>query len=271
MPLDIAWCDCEKNLMNVASKLHTIRPDTDILVLPEMFTSGFIQDPDLLDKVSSYADATLAAVKGWSERFNMAITGSYQVKENGMTFNRAFFVEPSGETTFYDKRHLFCLSPESKLFSPGEELPPVIRFRGWNIAMIVCYDLRFPVWCRNFRHRYDMLIVPANWPSSRGYAWEHLLIARAIENQAVVVGADRSGHDDYGNYDGMAYIFDALGRKTASSAAIDSNTPSDSKTSQNFENYIYAEFSKDQLDKMRMKLPVINDADDFSIECSSKH
>lgn len=257
LPLDIAWCDCEKNLMSVASQMQHISHDTDILVLPELFTSGFVQDQALIDKVSSYSDATLAAVRGWSQRFSMAVTGSCQVKENGKIYNRAFFVEPSGETTFYDKRHLFCLSPESKLFQPGNELPPVIRFRGWNISMIVCYDLRFPVWCRNSNHRYDIMIIPANWPASRGYAWKHLLIARAIENQAVVVGANRSGSDDYGDYNNLSYIFDPLGQPISSVNDAKETTSSP---------FIYAEFSKLDLEKMRKRLPVINDSDNFNIE-----
>lgn len=246
--------------MNVAEKLPHLQQGTDILVLPEMFTTGFVQDPMLLDGASSFADATIAAIKGWSSRFNIAIAGSFQTKEAGNTYNRGFFIEPSGETTFYDKRHLFCLSPESRLFTPGNALPPVIRFRGWNISMSICYDLRFPIWCRNRKHRYDIMLVPANWPTARGYAWQHLLIARAIENQAIVVGANRSGSDDYGNYDNLSYIFDPLGRMIAPS-----QTETGTTTDNSPEDFLYAEFSKEQLDKMRMKLPVVNDSDDFRL------
>lgn len=249
--------------MAVAERLPQLKQDTDILVLPEMFTTGFIQDPILLDQASSFADATIAAVKGWSSRFNIAIAGSFQTKEGRNTYNRGFFIEPSGEASFYDKRHLFCLSPESKLFTPGNALPQVIRFRGWNISMIVCYDLRFPIWCRNRKHQYDLMLVPANWPSVRGYAWKHLLIARAIENQAIFVGANRSGNDDYGNYDGMSYIFDPLGRMLAPGTSETSSPVSDRKNAAS--GFIYAEFSKDDLQKMRMKLPVINDSDDYNI------
>lgn len=255
LPLNIKWNDCEHNLMEVASRLHTLAPDTDILVLPEMFTSGFVKTPELLDAVSKYADATLATIKGWSERHNVAIAGSFQVKEDGKTYNRAFFVEPSGETTIYNKRHLFCLSPESQLCAQGTQLPPVIRFRGWNISMIVCYDLRFPVWCRNDQQRYDILLVPANWPSSREYAWKHLLIARAIENQAIVVGANRSGEDEYGNYNNTSFIMDYAGHIVAPK-----ETPNDASE------FIYATFTKEELTKWRSKIPVFNDADNFTVD-----
>ena len=101
---------------------------------------------------------------------------------------------------------------EHKVFASGDKQPPVVRYRGWNISLIVCYDLRFPVWCRNNRQSYDLMLVPANWPSSRGYAWKHLLIGRAIENQAVYVGANRGGSDDFGDYDGLSFVVNGLGK-----------------------------------------------------------
>ena len=262
LPVDIAWADVERNLLNVAEKLSAIRRDVDILVLPELFSTGFIQDEQMLRQLARMsADMTLAAVKLWSSRSNMAIAGSYLDSIGNGYVNRGFFVEPSGETTFYDKSHLFCLSAESKVFTRGKELPPVIRFRGWNISLIVCYDLRFPVWCRNAGHRYDILLVPANWASARGYAWQHLLIARAIENQAVVVGANRSGIDDYGDYNGQSFIFDPYGKVLA---PADSGT-NDTSTDAPADGFIYADYMKSQLEKVRSYLPVGRDADRFDI------
>ncbi|MDE6528620.1 MAG: nitrilase family protein [Muribaculaceae bacterium] len=265
LPLDIVWADIERNLLTVAEKLTGIRPDTDILVLPELFSTGFVQDEAMLRNLAATsAQMTLAAVKLWSSRFNMAIAGSYLASIGSKIVNRGFFIEPSGETTFYDKHHLFCLSAESRIFSKGMELPPVIRFRGWNFSLIVCYDLRFPVWCRNRNQRYDILLVPANWASARGYAWRQLLIARAIENQSVVVGANRSGHDDYGDYNHQSFIFDPFGKELAPSCPMnDSGHGLDTANSP--DSFIYAEYTMAQLSKVRSYLPVGNDADSFQI------
>jgi len=270
LPLDIAWCDCEENLLAVADKLPSVHPDTDILVLPELFSTGFIQDEALLKQTARVAsDMTLAALRLWSNRFNMAVAGSYLAYDGGKCYNRGFFIEPSGEETFYDKRHLFCLSAENKVFTRGNRLPPVVRFRGWNISMVVCYDLRFPVWCRNDGQRYDVLLVPANWASARGYAWKHLLISRAIENQAIVVGANRSGQDDYGDYTGMSFVFDPFGKQIAP----EERQATDEHAKQRVNNanasaspFIYVEYSKEQLEKVRSSLPFGQDADRFAIE-----
>lgn len=215
VPLDIVWTDISENLFSAERQLSTLPSSTDVAVLPELFSTGFIATSDLLDRFAESVDnsETLRRVQHWAKKFNFAVAGSYLAKdENNSIFNRAFFVEPSGETTVYDKHHLFSLSSESQNFTPGMEHIPVIRFRGWNIALAICYELRFPEWLRNKGQMYDLLILPANWPARRAYAWEHLLIARAIENQAFVVGANRSGHDDSGDYDNLSMIFDYLGK-----------------------------------------------------------
>ena len=128
---------------------------------------------------------------------------------------------------------------------------PVVRFRGWNIALIVCYDLRFPAWCRNRMGAYDLLLVPANWPQSRAYAWQHLLIARAIENQCCVVGANRAGEDSYGVYDGLTYIFDGRGRPVG---LIPDECP-----------FVVADLDRAEQEEFRKKFPAMRDADDFRI------
>lgn len=254
LPLPIAWCDYDSNMAMVHDSLRHLQPGTDILVLPELFSTGFIQDESLIEQMATnHGQEAIYTVRQWSADFNVAIVGSVLIKEDGKYLNRGFFVEPSGEIALYDKRHLFCLSPEAKIFTPGATLPKVVRYRGWNISFVICYDLRFPVWCRNKGNRYDMLIVPANWPSTRGYAWKQLLIARAIENQAVVVGADRSGRDDYGDYENMAYVFDPSGHEIASSRSHD---------------LLYASYTIDEVNKMRRRLPVGDDADDFDLFCS---
>ncbi|MBD5225382.1 MAG: nitrilase family protein [Bacteroidales bacterium] len=259
LSLDIVWNDIERNIKAVLDAIAWMHPDTDILVLPELFSTGFIQDRDLLKEITEkQTDRVLVYLKRLSSTHHIAIAGSMLAKDNDNLYNRGFFVEPTGEITCYDKRHLFCLSPESNIFSAGKLTPPVIRYRGWNISMVICYDLRFPVWCRNKKNNADILIVPANWPMSRSYAWEHLLIARAIENQCIVVGANRSGEDDYGKYSGLSYIFDATGHVIASSSAQRDRHNVDI-------DIIYTTYTKEELDKTRKKLPFGNDADDFTI------
>ena len=198
--LDIAWNDSEENLFAAEKALSQLDKNTDIAVLPELFTTGFIDNlAALSNSAEEFSESrTLARLKDWAKNLNFAIAGTYLVKENNKIYNRAFFVEPSGEATFYDKAHLFCQSSESTNFEEGDKTIPVVRYRGWNIALAVCYEVRFPAWLRNNDNKYDVLIIPANWPTKRGYAWQHLLIARAIENQAYIVGANRSGTDDDG-------------------------------------------------------------------------
>lgn len=254
--LDIHWANVEENMSETQKLIATLDQDTDLVVLPELFSTGFIQDESLMENLTArHGVSTLATLTEWAGTFDMAIAGSILVKEDGCFYNRGFIITPDGTTTFYDKRHLFCLSPEAKTYAHGHALPPVVGFRGWNISLIICYDLRFPVWCRNKGHRYDMLIVPANWPQARGYAWKHLLIARAIENQAVVVGADRSGTDDYGDYDGLSMIVDPTGHILAP----------DNDSAAKPDTIIYATYSREWVEKMRNRLPVGADADYFEL------
>lgn len=252
LPIDIKYGDVEANLGLMEKMIEAVPKDTDLVVLPELFTTSFIADAELLQKVAESMDGpTMKVVKAMAASHGIAICGSFIVIENDEIFNRAFFVEPSGKTTLYDKRHLFCLSPEAQLFRAGNRPIPVVEYKGWKIAMMVCYDLRFPVWSRNLGHAYDLLLIPANWPHAREYAWSHLLIARAIENQAVVVGCNRSGRDDFGEYDNLTFIFDALGMPIGTVG----------------EEYgiVYASPSLEAIQKSRRRLPVCTSADDFDI------
>lgn len=212
--LDITWADVEENLYAVEASIRRLDKNTDLVVLPELFTTGYLSSPELLYKFAEEEkySKTLDSLHEWSKKYNVAITGSFLVRVDDKFYNRGFFIEPSGDETFYDKTHLFSLSNESKTLTPGVAPIPVVRFRGWNIALAVCYELRFPVWLRNTDNRYDVLVIPANWPSKRAYAWKHLLIARAIENQAYVIGVNRSGKDDSGSYDDMTYVFNYIGK-----------------------------------------------------------
>ena len=215
IPYDIIYADVENNLISVAHQLNQVEPDTDIVVLPELFTTSFIPESALIaEKAELTTGHTVETLKRWAQYFGFAIAGSFLATDGkGHFYNKAFFVEPMGDVTFTDKRHLFPISSESKTYTPGSTFPPTIRFRGWNIRLIVCYDLRFPVWTRNQPDNlYDLLLVPSNWPVSRVKQFKLLLSARAVENQIYTVGCNRTGSDKFGDYTtGMSVIFDNLG------------------------------------------------------------
>lgn len=253
LSLDILQGEPEENLRRTERLMKELPLSPDLVVLPELFTTGFIQDAGELSRVAESIDgSTMKTVAQLARQYDTAICGSFAAKESGKIYNRAFFVKPVGDAVFYDKRHLFCLSSEAQLFGQGRSPMPIVDYRGWRIAMMICYDLRFPVWSRNCGNAYDMLVVPANWPHARGYAWTHLLIARAIENQAVVVGANRSGSDDYGCYDNLSFIYDALGE------SIGAELPDIPVT--------LASPSLEAVAKVRRRMPAHRSADHFSIE-----
>ncbi len=252
IPLDITWADKTANMSKVRELVSGLRPGVDVAVLPELFSTGFIPDADLTTELAEgNSGETITALSRLASEKNLAICGSFLACMAGNYYNRGFFIEPSGEITFYDKRHLFSLSRETKLLGGGRELPPMVRFRGWTFSLVICYDLRFPVWCRNVGLRYDVMLVPANWPASRKYAWEHLLIGRAIENQAYYIGADRSGTDDYGCYDGTAMAFDYMGQPTGDT---------DQRTG-----VIYVTTSREKLAESRRRMPVSGDSDQMTV------
>lgn len=256
LPLDIVFVDKETNFSNIASALQQTDRDTDLIVLPELFSTAFIADEGVArEKAEPHddsSDSTLARMSALARQFNIALCGSYlKLDLEDRPANHCVFIEPSGEYAVYDKRHLFGISRESEFCGAGAAEPPVVRYRGWNISMAVCYDLRFPAWCRNRGLRYDMLLIPANWPDSREYAWHQLLIARAIENQAVIVGADRAGCDDYGRYDGLSEVYDFMGKPVG----VRSDT-----------GIIYATLFKDRLEQYRHRFPFYKDADSFRFE-----
>lgn len=244
----IAWEDLDKNLEHYESLLCRVEGKTDVAVLPETFTTGFSM------QVEKNADAangvTVATLKGWALKYKLAIVGSFIAKEGEMYFNRAFFITPEGESFFYDKRHLFRMAGEDKHFTPGNKRV-IIRYKGWNICLQVCYDLRFPVWSRNVGNEYDVLIYVANWPKARRVAWISLLQARAIENVAYVCGVNRVGVDGKGFvYSGDSMIISPKGKKLADVGKRDAATRT-------------CTLSKSDLESFRQKFPVWKDADRF--------
>lgn len=224
--LDISHADKEANLKE-AERIIRLINDVDIAVLPELFSTGFINDVDATIAIAETIDGpTISNLKRIASETETAICGSYIGKNTytNQLFNRCFFVTPSGEVTTYDKRHLFILSKEVEMFTPGDSRPPIMEYKGWKISMACCYDLRFPCWMRNLSSdsglSYDMMLVPANWPEVREYTWHHLLIARAIENQAYYVGANRSGEDSFGRYGELSEIIDYKGISIATTSVI---------------------------------------------------
>ncbi len=252
LPMPIAWGDSNANIAFVEQALSSLPEKTDIVVLPELFTTGYSDDPETMAELAERNTGdTVNTLRRWASRYGCAFAGSFLASTPPHYYNRGFIIEPNGDETFYDKRHLFSLSNEARMFAPGTTPPPVVRFRGWNISLIVCYDLRFPVWCRSRHNSYDLLLVVANWPKARGYAFEHLLIARAIENQCAVVGANRGGSDAYGDYSGLSFIFDCRGYSAGTPAG---DTP-----------WLTADLSRLQQEKFRSAFPVSADADDFNL------
>ena len=192
----LAWQDAAANLAHFAQLLAPLAGATDLVLLPEMFTSGFTMKPE------SYAEPADGETRGWllqqARSLDAAVGGSVAVKDRGHYFNRFMLATPQGELHQYDKRHLFRMGGEHRHYSAGMQAQ-VIEWRGVRVCPLVCYDLRFPVWSRRrARLEYDLLLYCANWPAVRRQAWMTLLRARAIENQAFVAGVNRVGEDGHG-------------------------------------------------------------------------
>ncbi|MHA6246416.1 amidohydrolase [Pontibacter sp. CAU 1760] len=186
------WQDAGKNRAMFSEKLAAAAPQTDLVVLPEMFTTGFSMEAEALAEEA--AGPTLLWMRQEAQKHQAVITGSVMVKENGHYLNRLYWVRPNGSYATYDKKHLFRMAGEHHTYTAGGE-KIVVELNGWNICPLVCYDLRFPVWSRNVSNSYDLLLYVANWPQARSLAWRTLLQARAIENVAYVVGVNRVGTD----------------------------------------------------------------------------
>ena len=247
---DIAWENKQENLRMLREKLHALRGTTEIVVLPEMFSTGFtMKSRELAEPVSGI---TVRILKELAADFQLALCGSFICSERSNYYNRAFFITPEGEEFYYDKRHLFRMGNEAEYFSSGNN-KLIISYRGWNICLLVCYDLRFPVWSRNVNNEYDLLIYVASWPQARRLAWDTLLCARALENMCYVCGVNRIGVD--GNkliYNGGSVVFSAKGEVLAS-------------VTDGEEGIETVSLSLISLQQLRDKFPVWKDADAFRL------
>ncbi|MFV8225530.1 amidohydrolase [Christiangramia aquimixticola] len=246
---NLEWENTDANLQMFSAKIEEIKGETDLVILPEMFTTGFSMNAESLAEGTE--GKTLEWMKKKAKEGNFAITGSVIIKESGNFYNRLIFVFPDGNYHTYDKRHTFTLAKEDKIYTAGTERL-IVDYKGWKICPLVCYDLRFPVWARNTVD-YDLLIYVANWPEKRIAAWDALLKARAIENMSYCIGLNRTGKDgnDH-NYNGHSAVYDMLG-----------NALSHPEKSEVF----VSTFSlyKTELKDVRNKFKFLQDRDDFSL------
>lgn len=241
--LDIIWKNKNANFQQIENLLSD--NEADIIMLPEMFASGYYMKPD---EIADRNSETLSWMKKFASSRNSAVCGSVSVYDEGNFYNRFYFVNPDGIHHQYDKRHLFSFSGEHHTYSPGRE-KVIVEYKGWRILLQVCYDLRFPVFSRNIGD-YDAVLYVANWPEARIDAWTTLLKARAIENQAYVFGLNRIGTD--GNnliYPESSYCFGPAGEIVS---LVDGQV-------------VMAEFNTVHLQSFRAKFQFLNDGDEFKI------
>jgi omega-amidase len=249
---DLYWEDVSANLAMLENKIMGIEERTELVILPEMFSTGFSMRPaalaETMDGISVSWMKRIAGTK------KIILTGSLIISENGHYYNRLLWILPDGTMGHYDKRHRFAFAGEDKEYTPGNQRL-IASVKGWRINLQVCYDLRFPVWARQqggSLPEYDILLYVANWPERRSHAWKTLLTARAIENQCYVIGVNRSGKDGNGiEYNGDSMVIDALGQTLHHASAT--------------EDVYTITLEKASLQLIRDKFPFWRDADEFKI------
>jgi omega-amidase len=247
--VDLVWENPVQNRMIFEEQIGQLIGKSELVILPETFTTGFsMRACDLAEPMDG---PTIKWLINLSHTTGMAICGSLIIKDSGLYYNRFLFVTPTGEISCYNKRHLFSIGGESISFTSGDQRM-IVNYLGWRIALYVCYDLRFPVWCRNLNDT-DLMIFTANWPASRREVWNTLLKARAIENQVYVAGVNRVGTDGNGIlYSGESQMVNSRGEVLKENALTNNGLSS-------------YEISKSALIDFREKFPVSNDADRFVI------
>jgi predicted amidohydrolase len=249
---DLFWEQPQANMAMLEEKIWEIEK-TDLIVLPEMFTTGFSMNASNLSE--PVGGTTFKWMRQMANQKKAAITGSYIVKEDSNYFNRLYFVKPDGSSSYYDKKHLFTLAGEQDVYTPGSD-KLIIEYKGWRICPLICYDLRFPVWARSkkskeYLYEFDLLVYVANWPDGRIQAWDALLKARAIENSAYCIGVNRIGKDPYPkDYPGHSSIYSYLGDSLGFLESEQTTT---------------IKLSYDALEEYRVKYPFQKDADRFNI------
>lgn len=248
------WHDIDANLAMLEEKTWQIGQETDLIVLPEMFSTGFTNAaPELAEPMNS---KTFRWVKQMAKQTNAVVSGSFIARDGKDLYNRLLWMCPDGTFATYDKKHLFRMSEEHDIYTAGKERL-IVEWKGWKICPLICYDLRFPVWSRNLTQEdeslsYDLLLYVANWPAARSQVWRTLLQARALENLAYCIGLNRIGED--GNhiaYDGQSTVFNYKGEIISDLLANDT--------------IVTVELSKSALNEFRNKFPAYLDADAFTL------
>ncbi len=251
---DLVWEDVTQNLLRFEGCLEPLSGKQDLILLPEMFNSGFLVHPEKI------AETMGGPTSQWMSRkareLDCTIAGTLMIKESGYYYNRTLFMHPDGSFDSYDKRHLFRMGNEHLKFQPGKKRK-IIRVKGWNIMPVTCYDLRFPVWMKNTyrdgQYEYDLLVVLANWPEVRNEVWKALLTARALENLSYVAAVNRVGTDGNGlTFSGDTRLLDYKGQSVAS-------------VEEPLEGIITCTLSYTDLENFREKFPVGMDWDPFTL------
>jgi predicted amidohydrolase len=249
---NLHWEDKAANLETLEQKINSIDIKTEIVVLPEMFSTGFSMKPELF--AEKMDGNTISWMKKIAATKKIILTGSLIIEDDGHYYNRLIWMLPNGQYGYYNKRHCFGFAGEDEHYTRGNKRL-ITSVKGWKINVQVCYDLRFPVWARQQQNEdpeYDVLLYVANWPERRTHPWKTLLAARAIENQAYVIGVNRVGNDDNNiYYSGDSMVLNALG-ETLYHKAHD-------------EDIFTITLEKDKLEETRNKFPFLKDADEFNI------
>lgn len=241
----LIWENVQANLEHFSNLLSQYASDEkDIFILPEMFSTGFTMNTGVAEKRVEGEFPSVTWMKKQAAQLNAAVVGSLAISEDDGSYNRLFFVRPNGEVSQYNKRHLFSFAGEHEVYRAGQE-QCLVSWKGWNILLNICYDLRFPIWTRNEiingSPKYDLLIYVANWPSVRAEVWKTLLRARAIENVSYVIGVNRIGEDGNGHvYSGDSAIINFRGESVET-------------------------LSLEELQTFRAKFPALEDADSFTL------
>lgn len=247
----LVWEDVGANITHFNNMLNALKEQTDVVVLPEMFTTGFTMSTERLAEMHGGKGLQWMIEK--AKEKEIALVGSISVKDQDGFYNRLYWVNPDGSYQYYNKRHLFRMGNEQQYYTAGNERL-IVDYKGWKICPLVCYDLRFPIWSRNTKQNsYDALIYVANWPEVRSYPWKQLLIARAIENQSYVIGVNRIGEDgNQINHSGDTMVLNPRGEKI-------------SETLAHQELMETITLSEKYLSDFRKIFPVMLDSDDFKI------
>lgn len=258
---DIFWENKELNFQRLDFFLEALDFDPDVIILPEMFATGFTMD---VSYAESMEGETVRFLRKKTERTGAAFIASAPIREGGRLFNRALFVEPEGKVSHYDKRHLFRMGTENRYYAAGKE-KCIVPYKGVRFSLNVCYDLRFPVWSRNICNEYDVLVNVANFPASRVSVIEPLVRARAIENQAYCLFVNRVGRDDLARYELSSFAADYLGNACGERVLL----PRAEKVMPG-SGILKVVIDMEKLVRFREKFPVWEDADRFTLNDSGQ-